>query len=286
MTHRELYIMAKARLAEAGVDSPGFDAAALAEHFLDLSRPALALRGDETPTPQAEEAFLRGVLQRAERRPLQYILGQWPFMNLELRVGEGVLVPREDTAVLVKALAARLEGTPSPRGLDLCSGTGAAGLGLCSLIPEAEAACVELDEAAFGYLRENLRRYPGYHLCPVRGDVLAPDPLGQLPRQFSGDLDFIISNPPYIAAGELPTLQPEVQQEPALALDGGEDGLKFYRAIARNWTGLLRPGGILAVEIGESQAQAVTEIFLQSGMSAPRVYQDLAGLDRAVLCEK
>lgn len=286
MTYRELYIMAKNRLTEAGVDSPGFDAAALVEHFLGLSRPALALQGDETPTPQAEAAFLQGVLQRAERRPLQYILGRWPFMNLELKVGEGVLVPREDTAVLVEALAARLRDTPSPKGLDLCAGTGAASLGLCSLIPEAEAACVELDETAFGYLRENLRRYPGYRLRPVRGDVLAPDPLGQLPGQFSGDLDFIISNPPYIAAGELPTLQPEVQQEPALALDGGEDGLKFYRAIAKNWTGLLRPGGILAVEIGESQAQAVTEIFLQSGMTAPQVYRDLAELDRAVLCEK
>lgn len=277
MTARELYMQAKVRLAEAGVDTPGFDAAVLAERFLGLDRPALAVHGDEVPAAGKRREFLEAVAQRAARRPLQYIVGSWPFMGLTLRVGEGVLVPREDTAVLVEALAARLEGPV--RGLDLCAGSGAVGLGLCTLIPEAEVVCVELDKSAEKFLDENIASYPAYHCRAVTGDVLA----GPQPGAFSEELDFIASNPPYIATSELPTLQPEVRREPALALDGGEDGLIFYRAILGKWSPLLRQGGVLGVEIGETQAKAVQELFAQYGFTDITTHKDLAGLDRAII---
>lgn len=276
MTARELYIEAKAQLAQAGVDTPGFDASVLMESFLGLDRPSLAVHGDEVPAVEKQRGFLKAVAQRAARRPLQYILGSWPFMSLTLSVGEGVLAPREDTAVLVEALAARLES--GARGLDLCAGTGAVGLGLCSLVPGAEVICVELDEAARKYLHENIASYPEYRCSAAAGDIL-DGPAGE----FSGGLGFIASNPPYIATDEIATLQPEVQKEPSLALDGGTDGLTFYRAILEKWVPLLRPGGVLGVEIGETQAQAVRDLFAQHGFMEIDVYKDLAGLDRAVI---
>lgn len=277
MTCRELYKRARARLAEAGVDSPGFDAALLAERFLGLDRPALAVHGEEEAPSPAEEAFLRAVEDRAARRPLQYILGEWPFLSLTLRVGEGVLVPREDTAVLVEALARRLEGVSGPRGLDLCAGTGAVGLGLCSLLPEARVACVELDPQALEYLRANTVRYPQYMVDIIQADVLSG------PGNLSGGLDFIGSNPPYIAESELSGLQPEVRREPELALNGGRDGLVFYRAILGKWLPLLRRGGVLGVEIGDTQGKAVKEMFRGAGLEEVEVLRDLAGLDRTVI---
>lgn len=280
MTYRELYLQGKKRLALAEIDSPGFDAAALAERFLGLDRPGLAVRGEETPAPQAAEEYLRAVEQRAGHRPLQYILGSWPFMGLQLSVGEGVLVPREDTAVLVETLASRLEN-PAPKGLDLCAGTGAVALGICSLIPGAAVTCVEVDPLAGRFLRENLDRYPQFCIEMIQGDILSP-PAADIP----GGLDFIAANPPYIPTDQLPGLQAEVCREPVLALDGGADGLDFYRAIAENWTPLLRPEGLLAVEIGETQAREAAEIFAAQGLWNIRVVQDLAGLDRVMIAEK
>ncbi len=281
MTYRELYLQAKRDLAAAGVDSPGSDAAALAERFFGLDRGGLALCGKASPDPGREAAFLQGVKERAGRRPLQYILGSWEFMGLSLQVGEGVLSPREDTAVLVEALAAALKKAPekAPKGLDLCAGTGAVALGLCSLLPEAEVACAELSTQAFAYLEQNAAAYPQYRLKLLRRDVLLPPGEAFPPAS----LDFIASNPPYVRSGEIPSLQPEVRKEPALALDGGRDGLAFYRAIAGLWAPLLKPGGVLAVEIGEDQAREVRAIFAAHGLERLEVHKDWAGLDRVVL---
>lgn len=280
MTYRELYQTARARLAQAGIDSPGPDALALTEHFFRLDRTGLALHGDETPTAAPAEAFLRAVEERAAHRPLQYILGAWEFMGLSLAVGEGVLCPREDTAVLVEALAAELSGKSSPRGVDLCAGTGAVALGLCSLTPNAQVTCLEVSPTAFSYLEKNRAAYPAFPIRTVLADVLAPATAGQFPP---ASLDFIASNPPYIAAGEIPSLQPEVQREPELALNGGEDGLLFYHAIADHWLPCLKPGGVLAVEIGETQGREAASLFTAKGLSSIRVLRDWAGLDRVVI---
>ena len=278
MTCRELYLLARRRLAAAGVDSPGFDAAALLQRVVGLDRAGLALRGEEPPPPEREAAFLQAVEERAARRPLQYLLGEWEFMGLSLSVGEGVLCPREDTAVLVETLSRRLSGAAAPRGLDLCAGTGAVGLGLLTFLPGAQVGWVELSQEALPYLRENVARYGGGGRI-YQGDVLSAGFADRFPR---GSLDFLASNPPYIETGELPTLQPEVRREPALALDGGPDGLTFYRAIARLWLPLLKPGGVAAVETGEEQGPAVAALFQQAGLVDVEISQDWAGLDRVV----
>lgn len=279
MTYRQLYLAARKQLSQAGVDSPGVDAGLLAEKYFGLNRTGLALRWEEAPSPQQEAAFLLAVKERRERRPLQYILGEWEFLGLSLSVGEGVLCPREDTAVLVETLAQGLEGTPAPRGLDLCAGTGAVGLGLVSLVPGLSVQCVELSEKALPYLEENIRRHGRGRASALAGDMLSPE----LARGFApGSLDFLASNPPYIETGELASLQPEVRREPSLALDGGADGLVFYRAIASLWLPLVKPGGLAAVEIGESQGQAVSQIFQQAGLTDVETVKDWAGLDRVV----
>ena len=253
MTCRQLYLEARRRLSQAGIDSPGVDAALLSQRFLGLDRPGLALHGEEEPAPEQAAAFLQ--------------------------VGEGVLCPREDTAVLVESLAQGLQGRPAPRGLDLCAGTGAVALGLLAFLPGAVVQCVELSDKAFPYLEENLRRHGKGQVTARKGDILSPALAGEFAP---GSLDFVASNPPYIETGELATLQPEVRREPALALDGGGDGLVFYRAIAQLWAPLVKSGGLVAVEIGETQGPAVAELFQQRGLVDVEILQDWAGLDRVV----
>ncbi len=282
MTYRELYLKAKSVFSARDIDSPGEDSLALVKAFFGLDRSALALRGQECPAPERERDFLKAVEERAARRPLQYILGEWEFMGLSLRVGEGVLVPREDTAVLAETLAERLQGVPEPVGVDLCAGSGAVALGLCTLLPHAKLTCLELSEQAFSYLEQNLAAYPQYKICAKVGDVLRKETAESFPPQ---SLDFIASNPPYIPSKELSILQPEVQREPAMALDGGEDGLVFYRALCALWLPRLKPGGILAVEIGEDQGKTVSALFASHGLTKIELRQDWAGLDRCVAGE-
>lgn len=281
MNYRALYLLAKKKLTEAGVDSPAQDAVSLLEWCFGLDRPKLALHGNESPNGAGERRFLSAVEERAARRPLQYILGRWEFMGLTLSVGEGVLVPREDTAVLVETAARRLQSLgPGPfHGLDLCAGTGAVALGLCSLLPETSAACLELSEGAFSYLTKNLAAYPQYKIKALRGDALRPETAAGFPV---GSLDFIVSNPPYVRSEEIPTLQPEVRKEPVLALDGGQDGLIFYQVILSHWAPLLRPHGLLAVEIGEDQGGPVRELFFSAGFTQVETVKDLAGLPRCI----
>ncbi len=283
MTCRALYLLARQRLQQAGVDAPGVDAALLAEKFLGLDRRGLALHGEEEANPPQEEAFLAALTDREARRPLQYILGSWEFLGMDLSLGEGVLVPREDTIVLVETLAKGLEGIPAPRGLDLCAGTGAVALGLLTLVPECSAQCVEVSQKALPYLEKNLERYGQGRVTALAGDVLSRETAAAFAP---GSLDFLASNPPYIATEEIPTLQPEVQREPALALDGGPDGLVFYRAITELWLPLVRPGGVVAVEIGETQGAQVADLFTQAGLKNVTVTQDWSGLDRVVSGKK
>lgn len=280
MTLSELYRKGKEILRKSGCDSPEFDAACLAEKVWGFNRQGLLLHGDREALPQEGQAFLQMIEERANHRPLQYILGSWPFMDMELFVGEGVLAPREDTEVVVRAAASLIKNTASPLfGIDLCGGTGAVALGLCSLVPHLRMDCVEWMPEAFAFLEQNTHRFGEGRVQPVRGDVLdAQTAEALLPHP----VDVLISNPPYVRAGEIPALQQEVQQEPHSALDGGQDGLVFYRAIANFWIPKIKPGGVVAVEIGEEQGEAVCQLFQEAGVTELCVHQDFAGLDRAI----
>lgn len=277
MTLRSLYNEARRRLTAAGIDSPAFDAACLIELVFGVNRGDLLVHGQEEADAAGEEQFEALLRRREAREPLQYLLGAWEFMDMSLKTGPGVLCPREETELLCQTVAGYLKDTPC-RGLDLCAGTGAVALGIARLCPKAEIQAVELSDQAAGYLRQNVETFGEERVQVVMGDVLSPEFAA---RFADGSLDFIASNPPYIASGELPGLQEEVQKEPALALDGGEDGLVFYRAIAKLWAPKLHPGGVLAVEIGEEQAEAVSALFAEAGIAC-RTEQDFNGLDRVV----
>ena len=175
----------------------------------------------------------------------------------------------------------RLKNFSAPVILDLCAGTGAVGLGVARELPDAKVICVELSPLALPYLERNLSRYGEGRVRAIKGDVLnGPDGLSLPP------VDAVVSNPPYICTGELPGLQKEVRQEPRLALDGGPDGLSFYRAITNNWLGLLKPGGVAAVEIGNGQENAVADLLKTAGVSQITFSQDITGVIRVVAGNK
>ena len=278
VSRRDWLAAATARLTEAGCEDAAFDARCLLEDLGGLPRGQIA---DDTPLTAEQEAVLVTALtQRVEGRPLQYILGEWEFLTLTLKVGEGVLIPRPDTELLCEVAAEQLRGVTAPRVLDLCAGSGCVGLGVASLHPDACVTEVELSDAALGYLKENVLRYPDYAVTLRQANVLTDF------DAFDGPYDAILSNPPYIPTADLATLQKEVQREPQMALDGDADGLKFYRTIAEHWCDKLSPDGFVAVEVGIGQAEDVAALFAAQGLENAGIYPDLAGIPRVVLARK
>lgn len=276
MTLGEAYRQGKRLLEKAGNEAPAFDAGCLFRKAFGLDRQQRIVQSGSAADMGKTAEYLAMAKERAGGRPLQYILGEWPFMGFPLEVGEGVLVPREETELLVRTAAELLAGAARPEIADLCAGTGAVSIGLASLLPGARITAVEKYPAAFFYLRRNLLRTNASGVTTAELDVLSPEAV----RKFS-PLDAVVSNPPYVRADEIPGLQEEVRHEPREALDGGRDGLVFYRAIARLWLPRLKPGGTAAVEIGEDQAADVVHLF-STLLRDIRVTKDFNGLDRVV----
>lgn len=274
VTRQDWLIAATATLAAACEDA-AFDARCLLEDLGGLPRGG---HPDGTPLTTAQQTVLDAALsRRAQGYPLQYILGNWDFLDLTLRVGEGVLIPRADTECLCEEAARRLAGVTAPRVLDLCAGSGCVGLGVARLTADAVVTAVELSDQALPYLRENVARYPHWNVTVQQANVLTDW------EDFSDDFDAIVSNPPYIPTAQLPTLMREVQYEPAMALDGDVDGLVFYRTLATHWSKHLKNGGFLAVEVGFDQSDAVTALFRDAGLQNVTVVRDLNDVERVVV---
>ncbi|ARP49714.1 peptide chain release factor N(5)-glutamine methyltransferase [Caproicibacterium sp. XB2] len=276
MTNEQAYLKAKKILQQAGNESPAFDAVCLCQKVLHLDRPGLAVHGHEPADERKAEQLLRLAEKRAAGEPLQYLLEKWPFLNLELAVGEGVLCPREETELLVHSASRLLP--QGVRVLDLCAGSGAVGLELKSLRPDLTVACGEKYPQAFAYLQKNCRAYLDLAVTP-----LSLDAFSKADAASCGLLGGFLCNPPYVRAGEIPGLQTELHYEPETAIDGGTDGLQFYRAISKLWIPQLQPGGLCAVEIGESQAAAVSALFTSVGLEKISVIKDFNQFDRVVL---
>ena len=200
-------------------------------------------------------------------------------------MGPGVLCPRADTEVVAEAAAQTLAGVKAPRVLDLCAGTGCLGLGVKRFCPDAQVTCVEKSPEAFRYLEQNVRTaLPGAApaVQAVQGDLFTY--WQSLPE---GQLDLIVSNPPYLTAEEMQHLQPEVAQEPAMALEAGDDGLVFYQALASlHYRQALRPGGALVLEIGWQQRQAVMELLTGNGWADIECRRDYGGNDRCIIAHR
>lgn len=277
MQPREALRQVEARLTEAGCPDADFDAAEL---FRLVAGQDARLAFVPLTDAQAErlEAL---TARRAAREPLQYLCGSWPFLDFELAVGPGVLCPRADTEVVAEAAAGMLQGVPHPKVLDLCAGTGCLGLGVKRFCPDAEVMSLEKSPEAFRYLTQNAHLSEQLTLTPVQGDLFTF--WETLPDESFG---LVVSNPPYLTAAEMTQLQPEVAQEPAMALEAGEDGLVFYRAIAEHYGKVLRPGGALALEIGWQQREAVSALLTEHGWTEITCRKDYGGNDRCILARK
>lgn len=265
-------------LADNGIENARFEAEQLLQK---AGIPRIRLLTE--PSAEVSERTADEIRKMTERRlsgyPLQYILGEWEFFGLTFPVGEGVLIPRQDTEVLAElARDFLLERSPAERNvLDLCAGSGCIGVTLAKLCG-AKVRCVELSEDAFGYLERGIALNGAERLVTaVRGDVTD----GEFAETLGGEYDVIVSNPPYLTETDMLNLQTEVMFEPKTALYGGRDGLDFYRKMLSIWTKRLKRGGMFAVEIGINQERGVMEIFAEKGLGAECV-KDTRGIYRAV----
>jgi len=248
---------------EAKIDDARFDAFCLAEKAFGLSKTQLRLNvGQEVDATE----YFGLVARRGAGEPLQYILGQWEFYSLPFAVGPGALIPRPETELLVD-LALDFNAQII---VDLCAGTGCVGLSVAHHRPNVQVHLIELSDQAMPYLKQNAAHYPNAHV--YQQDIFNYE----LPIT---NYELILANPPYIPTCEIRQLSREVQQEPALAQDGGPDGLDFYRGIAQHWLPRLRKNGMLAVECGEGQAAQVVGLFGQEA----ETLRDFNGIERVVV---
>ncbi len=259
-------------LRAGGIEDFTFEAECLMEHMLGKSWKIDSLLGRLSVTDRQSAELCELASRRIKGEPLQYILGRWEFYGLELSVGEGVLIPRQDTETLVET-ALELLGD-SPKVVDLCSGTGCIPIALSQKIKGSYIA-VEKYDSAYKYLLQNTQRYGG--VTPVMGDVLDE----ALAQSFDG-LDLITANPPYLTKEDMESLQLEVKSEPETALYGGDDGLYFYREISRIWKRSLRSGGHIIFEVGVTQGVDVAQILKSLGYTDINLHLDYTDRVRCV----
>lgn len=264
-----------ARLAAAGIEDARREAQLLAEHFCALSPLALRQTAD-IPLPDPNGVLARAVEQRAARFPLQYLLGTWGFWRQEYEVSPDCLIPRPDTELLVDYAARKL-----PRGgrfIDLCTGSGCIAISLLCERPDLSAVAVDLFDATLSLAERNARRngVGEDRLTLIRGDVLDGAFMHEL-----GKFDAILSNPPYITPAVIDTLAPELAFEPRAALDGGEDGLIFYRRmiLGSDYRTALKAGGCFIFEMGYDQGDALRALAAEAG-DICTVHRDLGGQER------
>lgn len=234
---------------------------------------------DREPTPDERERLDGMVARRISGEPLQYILGEWEFYGLTFKVGEGVLIPRQDTETLVDTALRLVDGVEKPSVLDLCSGTGCVAIAIKTSRPDAEVSALELYPDAYKILAENIARHGG--VTAINADAM----LSETAAQYRG-LDLITANPPYLTSEDMQALQREVTKEPPTALFGGIDGLQFYRGLSRIWRESLKDGGHIAFEIGFGQEDAVSDILKSEGYRDIGFERDLTGKIRVVYAAK
>ncbi|MSO66743.1 MAG: peptide chain release factor N(5)-glutamine methyltransferase [Pseudolabrys sp.] len=272
------------KFRQAGIDSADADARLLVAHALGIDRAALITNGERALSAGEIKTIDALGARRLKREPVARIFGVKEFWSLPLRISEAVLVPRSETETLIEAALdfvvrgglgmknLRMEGL---RILDIGTGSGALLLALLSELPNARGTGTDISRPALDIASANAERHGLASRCSfVECDIAAGLP---------GPFDLIMSNPPYIARGDIATLAPEVRDyDPVLALDGGSDGLNGYRAIAHEARRLLAPGGRLIVELGAGQESAVHTLFTNAGLTAGAARNDLAGISRAL----
>ena len=265
----------KEKLTKAGAESPAFDASELISYILGTPY-SPALDKEAELSDEDFKTLVEYTDRRALGEPLQYIIGQWEFYGFPFKVGKGVLIPRDDTEVALRASFAHLDKTKNPKILDLCAGSGTLAVTLKKLYPNAEVTAVELSEDAFFYLKENAY----LNSADIK---LINDDIFNVYKSFENNyFDLIISNPPYLRTHELSSMQKELYHEPSMALDGGEDGCDFYRRIIPMYTPKLKSGGQLIFELDGEEAEYTKSLMEAANYREIEILDDLGGIHRAI----
>ncbi len=271
MNYTEAFLLGMQRLKEAQLEEAQLDARLLLEEICGTDHNTLLCHGDREVSEKEEEQYRKTIEQRAQHVPLQHILGYQDFMGLRFHVNEHVLIPRQDTEILVEEAMRYLHD--GMRILDLCTGSGCILLSLLHYSNDCEGTGVDISKEALQVAALNAE------LLGIKADFLKSD----LYEKVTGKFDLLVSNPPYIERKAIPTLMEEVREyDPYIALDGGEDGLDFYRRIIGGAQDYLKRGGQILMEIGSGQAKAVSELLREAGFKEIDVCRDFAGLDRVV----
>ena len=279
-TYNELYINTRSTLKRSGIEPYALEARVLVASAAGKTVQELLRDLSLYTTSQVEEQVNAYTARRLAGEPVAYITGDWEFYGLPMKVTKDVLIPRSDTELLVDLVKQALTGYKmDARVLDLCCGSGCITCAVGHELPATKLVAVDLSASALEICRANvnLNRLSTRVIC-LQADATASPPLG------IGNFDVIVSNPPYIPSKEIATLDTSVKDyEPIWALDGGKDGLRFYKSIIKFWKTLLRPDGLLIFEVGEGQAEKVAELLMAAGFTSTSVHQDTRGTDRAVV---
>ena len=278
VTIGELYTNLKSVLRLMNIDTYAFEAKLIIEKAFDSELPRILMNRDSA----VPEIILDNIQDMTEKRkkgfPIQYILGEWEFYGYKFKVGEGVLIPRQDTETLIDYVLdiCRKNNMKSPKIIDLCSGTGCIAITLKKEIPDSEIYALENSGIALEYLEYNAK------LNQADIKIMEADVLENKYTDNFKDFDIIVSNPPYLTAQDMRELQPEVRFEPITALYAGEDGLYFYQRITPLWKKILKSGGMIVYEIGMNQHESVSDILKSNNFNQTEFIKDTAGIIRVV----
>lgn len=283
MKYAELVKQGQSKLFKAGMNDASADAWILMEKICNISKTDYFVKMHDQVSEENVVSYFTAIDKRLTHYPLQYILGEWQFMGLDFKVNENVLIPRQDTEVLVLKVLDILgeeykKDKRQVRILDMCTGSGCIGISIAKLYPESMVTAVDISEEALVVARENAKINDIENIEFISSDLFEN-------LSVDGDddkFDIIVSNPPYISTEEMKSLMPEVRDyEPRMALDGDDDGLIFYRRIIADSKPFIKSGGFLVFEIGCTQAEDVKEL-MRTRYESIEVLEDLAGLDRVV----
>lgn len=277
MTVSEIYSKIKKTLLNSGNPDYSYEAKLILEFVLGGRN--LLLSADSKLSDSQLKQLEEIVQKRQNHYPLQYILGEWDFYKYTFKVGEGVLIPRSDTEILVEKAAQFLKDIENPQVLDLCAGSGCIGISIAKDYPQSFVTLVEKFDSALKYLHQNVKLNDAKNTKVLKGDIFCGDGADK-------EYDLIVSNPPYIPPNEMSIISPETEYEPETALLGGEDGLKFYKEIIKNYKQSLKSGAMLGFEVGINEDAAVSELLKNAGFKQITVTEDLNGIKRVVTAIK
>lgn len=271
---REVLESGSKKLALAGIEEAELDARYILEYITGLNMAQYFIHSEDIIEKNKAEEFFRLIERRSKRIPLSYVIGTRDFFGLTFKVDENVLIPEQETELLVEEVIKHSEGKSV---LDMCTGSGCIAISIALFGKPSKVAASDISEKALEVARENAKSLKAGEISFIRGDMF---------ENVTDKFDIIVSNPPYIETGEIDELMPEVRDYiPRLALDGDIDGLKFYRIISKEAVKKLNKNGRIFYEIGYNQSRAVASILLENSFTDVKIMKDYSGLDRIVMAK-